>query len=128
MLRPLSVRVFLDSLPFVFQREQSEGLNATYHFTFTGNEQREATVIIADKKIEVYNGHIGKADIGVTADSQTWLGFLARDKNQGWSLLSQKINIKGSPLTKPTCRVWKILRYSDFLLCVQKDFRSLPVS
>ncbi len=96
MLRPLSVRVFLDSLPFLFQRQQSEGLNATYHFTFTGNEQREATVIIADKKIEVHNGHVDKADISVTADGRTWLGFLAGEKNLAWALVSQKIKIKGS--------------------------------
>src|SRR5215210_6380253 len=39
-----SIRSFLFSLPHVFQRHASEGLDATYHFTFTGEETAEATV------------------------------------------------------------------------------------
>lgn len=34
-LRPKSAQNFLESLELVFQREQSEGLNAAYHFTFS---------------------------------------------------------------------------------------------
>jgi len=37
-IRPTSVAMFLESLPLAFQPVQSEGLNAVYHFTFTGNE------------------------------------------------------------------------------------------
>jgi len=37
-IRPTSVAMFLESLPLAFQPGQSEGLNAVYHFTFTGNE------------------------------------------------------------------------------------------
>jgi ferredoxin-NADP reductase/epoxyqueuosine reductase QueG/putative sterol carrier protein len=96
-LRPRSIHVFLDSLWFVFQKDQSEGLNATYHFTFTGNEKREATIIISNKKIEVKDGHVGKADIRVTADSRTWLDFLAKERNLIWALITRKIKINGSP-------------------------------
>ena len=32
-IRPASAAMFLESLPLVFQPGQSEGLNATYHFT-----------------------------------------------------------------------------------------------
>ena len=35
-LRPNSPRNFLGALPLIFQRDQAEGLDATYHFTFTG--------------------------------------------------------------------------------------------
>ena len=37
-LRPGSIRGFLSNMPHVFQRHQSAGLTATYHFTFTGQE------------------------------------------------------------------------------------------
>ena len=37
-LRPNSPRNFLGALPLIFQRGQAEGLDATYHFTFTGME------------------------------------------------------------------------------------------
>src|SRR5262252_4867730 len=92
-----SIQSFLNGMPLTFQRNQSKGLDATYHFNFTGAEERRATVTIRDQKLEVTEGHNGKADIVVTADSQTWLGFLAKERNLVWALLRRKIRIKGSP-------------------------------
>ncbi len=92
-----SVASFLRGLPFTFQPNQSKGLAATYHFTFTGAEDRRATITIRDQKVEVTEGHVGKADILVAADSQTWLGFLAKERNLVWALLRRRIRIKGSP-------------------------------
>src|SRR5262245_22560608 len=92
-----SIAAFLNGMPLTFQRNQSKGLDATYHFTFTGAEERRATVTIHDQKLDVSEGHNGKADIAVTADSQTWLGFLAKERNLVWALLRRKIRIKGSP-------------------------------
>src|SRR5262249_38081425 len=51
VLRPASIRGFLRNMPLVFQRHRSEGVAATYHFTFTGQEPAEATVVIRDKTI-----------------------------------------------------------------------------
>lgn len=96
-LRPNSAQNFLASLPVVFQRNQSEGLDVTYHFTFTGEEYCEATVIIQNKTLEVKAGHVDTADLRVTADTRTWLDFLAKERNLLWALLSRKIRIKGSP-------------------------------
>jgi putative sterol carrier protein len=81
----------------VFQRHQAEGIDATYHFTFTGEEQAKATVIIRNKTLQVKDGHIGAADIHVTSDSRTWLGFLAKERSIVWALLRRRIRIKGSP-------------------------------
>lgn len=96
-LTPLSIPGFLRGLPLVFQREQSKGLNATYHFTFTGKEKTEATIDIRKKQLEVKVGHVGKADLKVTADSVTWLKFLAREQSIVMSLLRRKIRLRGSP-------------------------------
>lgn len=96
-LRAGSARSFLESLPIIFQREQSEGLNATYHFTFTGDEDLTGTVVIRDRHIEVLPGHAGKADLSLTADSKTWVDFLAKEKSLLPALLQRKIRIKGSP-------------------------------
>ena len=74
---------------------QSAGLDATFHFTFTGHEQRQATVVIKDQKICVEDGHVGKPDLHVTADSQTWIGFLRKEKNVVWALLQRKIRLDG---------------------------------
>lgn len=96
-LHPRSIEGLLDALPYVFQWNQSEGLDATYHFTFTGQEQGEATVVIANKAIAVHEGHVGEANLQVTADSQTWLGFLAGERSLVWALITRRIRLKGSP-------------------------------
>jgi Fe-S-cluster-containing hydrogenase component 2/putative sterol carrier protein len=96
-LIPRTIAGFLSGIQYTFQRKQSEGLNAVYHFTFTGEESRTATVVIKDKSIQVSDGHEGKPDLRLTADSETWLGFLAKERSLLWSLLRRKIRIKGSP-------------------------------
>jgi ferredoxin len=96
-VRPRSIRGFLEGLPLVFQRDQAAGLDTTYHFTFTGQEECKATVVIRNKTLQIEDDHIGKADIRVTADSRTWLGFLAKERSIVWALLRRKIRIKGSP-------------------------------
>jgi hypothetical protein len=43
----------------------------------------------------VQEGHVGPADLHVSADSQTWVGFLRNEKNVVWSMLRRKIQLKG---------------------------------
>ena len=95
-LRPRSIQGFLDGLPLVFQRKKSEGLSATYHFTFTGQETEQATIIIQNQTLQVLKGHHNEANFCLTADSRTWLEFLAKERNVFWALLTGKIRIKGS--------------------------------
>ncbi|MFC1835209.1 SCP2 sterol-binding domain-containing protein [Thermodesulfobacteriota bacterium] len=96
-IRPKSASSFLFSLPIAFQRNQSEGLDATFHFTFTGEENCRGTAVIRDRTIDVKDDHVGTADLHVTADSRTWTGFLAKEKSLAWAMISRKIKIKGSP-------------------------------
>ena len=96
-LHPRTIAGFLSGMPHTFQRGQSEGLNAIFHFTFTGKEPRTATVVIRDETIRVSDGHEGTADLRLTADSETWLGFLAKERSLVWALLRRKVRIKGSP-------------------------------
>src|SRR5215217_6999196 len=94
-LRPNSIGLFLGGLPLVFQPGKAAGLDATFHFTFTGEEQRRATVVIREQKIGVEEGHVGNADLHVTADSRTWIGFLRKERNVVWALLRRKIRLDG---------------------------------
>lgn len=96
-LLPTTIKGFLSGMQHTFQRGQSEGLNAVFHFTFTGEESQAATVVIRDKAIRVSDGHEGTADLQLTSDSETWLGFLAKERSLLWALLRRKIRIKGSP-------------------------------
>jgi len=52
-------------------------------------------VIIQSKTLQVVKGHVGKSSFQLTADSQTWLGFLAKEKNLLLALLRRKNRITG---------------------------------
>jgi Fe-S-cluster-containing hydrogenase component 2 len=95
-IRPQSIAGFLFGLPLLFQRNQSQGLSAVYHFTFTGAERDQATVTIQNKTLQVQTGHTGKADLTVIADSKIWLGFLCKEENIVWALVRRKIRVNGS--------------------------------
>ena len=64
---------------------------------FTGKEPIKGTAIIKNKELIVEQGHINKASISITADSLTWVSFLAKEKNLLAAIASRKIRIKGSP-------------------------------
>jgi hypothetical protein len=83
-------------MKLTFQREASRGLSAAYHFTFTGREPAEATVVIRDRTIAVHTGHVGVAQVRVAADSDTWIGFLAKQRSLIWAMLRGKIRVRGS--------------------------------
>jgi NAD-dependent dihydropyrimidine dehydrogenase PreA subunit len=96
-IRSTSIGGFLFGLKLLFQPGKAAGLKAVYHFTFTGKEPKEATVVIRDGTLQVQDGHQGEADLRVTADGETWLGFLAKERSLLWALLRRKIRIQGSP-------------------------------
>jgi NAD-dependent dihydropyrimidine dehydrogenase PreA subunit len=96
-LRPRSIPQLLRGMSLTFQPGRAKNLNAVYHFTFTGKEPKEATVTIREGTLQVQDGHQGEADLRVTADSETWLGFLAKERSLLWALLRRRIRIKGSP-------------------------------
>jgi putative sterol carrier protein len=87
----------LRALPLVFQRGRSKGLAATYHFTFTGREPAEATIVICDRTLKVMDGHHGEPDLRVIADGDTWLRFLRKEASLHWALLRRRVRLKGSP-------------------------------
>ena len=95
--RQSSIRGFLRALPLVFQRGRSKGLAATYHFTFTGREPAEATIVIRDRTLKVMDGHHGEPDLRVIADGDTWLRFLRKEASLPWALLRRRVRLKGSP-------------------------------
>ncbi len=96
-LRPRSIAGLLTFMPYVFQPNQSRGLDATFHFTFTGAEERKATIKIQNRVLDIKDGLVGKPDVHVTADAKTWLGFLAKERSLVPALIRRKIRLKGNP-------------------------------
>ena len=96
-IRPQSIQGFVVGMPLALQRGRSEGLDAIYHFTFTGEEEREVTAVIRDRTIRVDEGHVGQADLSVVADSRTWLAILAGDISPVRAMLLRRIRLRGAP-------------------------------
>ncbi|PPD45572.1 MAG: 4Fe-4S ferredoxin [Methylocystis sp.] len=97
VLRATNVDNFLGALQHVFQRNRSAGLNAVYHFVFTGVQSRRATITIAHKKLSVQDGLTGAPDLAITADGETWIKFLRKETSLPWALLSRRIKLRGDP-------------------------------
>lgn len=94
-LRPVSAEGFLESLPLVFQPHLADGLDAVFHFSFTGSETLDGTVTIQKGGITVTSGLTGVPDLHLTADSQAWIRFLSGETGLLKALLTRKIRFKG---------------------------------
>lgn len=92
-----SIDGFLFGLRLSFQRKASAGLEATYHFRFTGAERREATVAIRARVLTVTEGLTGDPDLVVRVDSRAWLEFVRRERSLLPLLLTRKLRLKGPP-------------------------------
>ncbi len=94
-LRPTSIDGFIRGMHIVFQPGQSKGLNANFHFRFTGSEPRECTVKIENQTITVCEGLVGTCDLLIEADSQSWLRFLREEVNIVWLLITLRVRLRG---------------------------------
>ncbi len=86
---------FLFGIRISFQRGRAAGLNAVYHFTFTGASKATATVTIRDQTLAVQDGLHGMPDCAITADADTWCGFLRKERSIVWAVVRRKVRVKG---------------------------------
>lgn len=105
-IRPTSIASFLGGAGLAFQRGQAAGLDAVFHFIFTGDEARLATMAIRDGALAVSDGLAGTADVVVEADGKTWVDFLRGDAGLLRALLTRRIRVRG-PSRR---RAFKLLR------------------
>jgi hypothetical protein len=54
-------------------------------------------VSIDSGRLTIESGLKGRPDIRVTADAETWLGFLAGERSLLWSVLTRRIRVRGNP-------------------------------
>ena len=87
---------FLQALPLAFQPGRSGGLDATFHFIFTGPGACRGTVRIREAKVAVMPELEGVPDVTVIAYGPTWLAYLAGEKSLLPALLTRRIRINGS--------------------------------
>jgi NAD-dependent dihydropyrimidine dehydrogenase PreA subunit len=94
--RVTNIKNFLLGIKLSFQRGQSKGINATYHFSFSGDEIYNITVKIYAGRLEVLEDHVGTPNLSVHADSKAWVKFLNKEISILKCLVMRKIKLKGS--------------------------------
>lgn len=97
VLQAATIQGFIQTLRHGFQPGKSKGLEAVYHFRFSGDESAECTVTIGQQKIEVQKGLVGKAQLIVSADSKAWLRFLRKEIGVPRMLITGALRLKGDP-------------------------------
>lgn len=93
--RVTNIKNFILGIKLSFQRGQSNGLNATYHFSFTGQEAQKITIKIYGGKLEVLAGHVDIPNLKIEADSMSWVKFLNKEVSIFRCLIFRKIKLKG---------------------------------
>lgn len=93
---PTSIRAFLFGLRLGFQWRKAKGLDANFHFRFTGKEAVEATVRIAGGRLDVRPGLQGEAGLAIEADSDTWLAIVAGRRHPLRAMATGKLRLKGN--------------------------------
>lgn len=92
-----TLRGFTDNMTHFFQRGKSKGLNAVYHFVFTGAVPITLTVTIRDQTITSVEGLQGTPDLTLYADGEAWVRFLNRKMTGVFAFITRKIRIEGDP-------------------------------
>ena len=96
-IRARTIEGFLFGLKLLFQPGKAAGLNAVYHFTFTGKEPKKATVTIRDGTLQVQDGHQGRGRPASDRRQRNVAGLPGERAEPVWALLRRRIRIKGSP-------------------------------
>lgn len=92
-----TIRGFTDNLVHFFQRGKSQGLNAVYHFIFSGKTPIDITVTISNQTIRKEDGLHGEPNLTVYADGEAWVRFLNRKTTGVFAVLTRKIRLRGDP-------------------------------
>ena len=102
-LRPQNIAGFLRGLSVSFQRDKAREVELRVHFRFTGPEPgsgpQDATVAISSGRLEISEGHVGDADLAVTADAVTWLAIVAGERRVLGAVLRRQLRVRG-PLAR----------------------------
>ncbi len=96
-IRVKDIEGFLKGAQLTFQKGKAKDLSARYHFLFRGNKEKKATITIENQSINIMDDFIGKPDLFVSVDANSWIKFLNKDTKVPIMLLKRQLRIKGDP-------------------------------
>ena len=93
---PLTINQLMEKMPGAFIPEKAQGVNATIHFKFTGDEASEWSAAIADGKCAVTSGApADKATMTLTADSSDYLKIFTGEMDGMTAFMQGKLKLGG---------------------------------
>ena len=93
---PLTVSQLMEKMPGAFLPEKAQGVNATIHFKFTGEEAGEWNAKIADGKVEVAQGTpADAATMTLTADSGDYVKIFTGELDGMQAFMQGKLKLGG---------------------------------
>ena len=92
---PNSVKEVMDGMPGAFQADKAAGVNATIQFKFSGAEEGNYIVKVADGKCEVNEGETEGATVTINSPSDVWLKISRRELDGATAFMSGQFTFTG---------------------------------
>ncbi len=92
---PNSVKEVMDGMSGAFQPDKAAGVTATIQFKFTGAEEGDYVVKVADGKCEVNEGETDSATVTINSPSDVWLKISRRELDGATAFMSGQFTFTG---------------------------------
>jgi crotonobetainyl-CoA:carnitine CoA-transferase CaiB-like acyl-CoA transferase/putative sterol carrier protein len=89
----ITAKQIITSIPFRFRSEKAQGLNTTFHFEISGDEQLQYTVAVSDGKCQLSEGLNGTPDCTVKTKSSLYVDLETGNANPQMALMMGRIKI-----------------------------------
>ncbi|MDD5641686.1 MAG: SCP2 sterol-binding domain-containing protein, partial [Syntrophales bacterium] len=92
---PQTVREMMESMPGALNREAAAGLNVTYQFEVSGDENFTAHLHIEDGTATFQEGPAPQPDVIVRTPADVWLAISRRELNGAAAFMTGKFKVEG---------------------------------
>ncbi len=92
---PNTVKEVMDGMSGAFQPDKAAGVTATIQFKFTGAEEGNYVVKVADGKCEVNDGETDSATVTINSPSDVWLKISRRELDGATAFMSGQFTFTG---------------------------------
>jgi putative sterol carrier protein len=92
---PNTVKEVMDGMSEAFQPDKAAGVTATIQFKFTGAEEGNYVVKVADGKCEVNEGETDSSTVTINSPSDVWLKISRRELDGATAFMSGQFTFTG---------------------------------
>ena len=92
---PNTVKEVMDGMSGAFQPDKAAGVTAAIQFKFTGAEEGNYVVKVADGKCEVTEGETDSSTVTINSPSDVWLKISRRELDGATAFMSGQFTFTG---------------------------------